>query len=141
MHNLSVLVMVSGEKRKLASHVAWAQLSPDETQIAYVRELESRQLWTMPAAGGEPKLAFEAGAGEFLSNFSWSPDGQAIVDIRAGLSRTGVLETRRPLQGKPEVLLSDVLTVGTDNTVLWPRAGRILFSQGKGGNIESACGH
>ncbi len=41
------------------------------------------------------------------------------------------------MEGQPRVLLSDIEYLGTGNSVLWPRRDRILFSQGKGGSIES----
>jgi eukaryotic-like serine/threonine-protein kinase len=134
--DLSIYFMVSGEKRKLASHVYEALLSPDGTRIAYIRASEWRQLWTMPATGGAPKLGFELDVGEMISDMAWSPDGRAIADIRLR-GKQALLETRSPVEGQPKVLLSDVVFLGTGNAVLWPRGGRILFGNGKGGNIES----
>ena len=140
--DLSILFMLSGEKRKLASRVFGAALSSDGMQIAYTREVHHnpRELWTIPAAGGEPKLAFTVGPGEFgVVAFSWSPDGQAIVDLRSNGDRaaTSILETRRLLDGKPHALLSDVFGVGLGMSVLWPCADRILFSQGKNATNET----
>ena len=134
--DLSVFFMVSGEKRKLMSHVSGWALSPDGTQIAFTPDLAPRQLWFMPTEGGEPKLAFEVGVE--LRDFAWSPDGWAIADLALSTQMMQtLLETRDPVAAQPRVLLSDVVSVGTGASVLWPRRDRILFSQGKGGAIES----
>ena len=132
----------SGEKHKLASHVAFAAMSPDGSQILLFRGEEFRELWTMPAAGGEPQLRFSLGQDESFINAGWSPDGKAIADIRfTGISDTAVVEVRNLQDSKSSVLLTDKSLVGSGaNVILWLPDGRILFglySVSKDGISES----
>ncbi|MEC0183776.1 S9 family peptidase [Paenibacillus peoriae] len=54
---------------------AW---SPDGSQLAFLRVANgSKQLWTIPAEGGEGQQLTEAKRG--VSAFVWSPDGKYIV--------------------------------------------------------------
>jgi len=61
----------------LASGARSAQLSPDGEVLAFSWSVSGEsQLWTMPAAGGQPRrLTFGSG----ITFFRWSPDGQRLV--------------------------------------------------------------
>jgi Tol biopolymer transport system component len=137
--DLWTLFAFSGEKHKLASHVVGADISPDGTQILFSRELTSRELWTMPATGGEPQVRFSLGQNEIFISASWSPDGKAIADIRTSQGYgPGTLETRTFQDGKSSVLLTDQSLVGGGADVLgWLPDGRILFGLFKDSITES----
>ena len=138
--DLWTLFGFSGEKRKLASRAVNANISPDGSQILLSRDPVPRELWTMPAAGGEPQMRFALGPDDerFLSA-AWSPDGKAIADIRISIhGGLGVLEIRSLQDGKSRVLLTDrSLTGGGANVLEWLPDGRALFGLYKGGNSES----
>jgi len=52
--------------------------SPDGAMLAFLRiQNGSRQIWTVPAEGGEPKRASNAKRG--VGAFAWSPDGKCIA--------------------------------------------------------------
>ena len=114
--DLWTLFGFSGEKRKLASHVFSANISPDGSQILLSRDPVSHELWTMPTAGGEPQMRFALGPDEVFLSAAWSPDGKAIADIRSsvqgGQSGLGVLEIRSLQDGKSRVLLTDQSLTG-----------------------------
>ncbi len=141
--DLWTLFGFSGEKRKLASRAVNANISPDGSQILFSREKLSRELWTMPTAGGEPQMRFALGPDEAFLGAAWSPDGKAIADIRiinfaGGRSGLGVLEIRSLQDGKSRVLLTDQsLTGGGANALEWLPDGRALFGLYKGNNSES----
>ncbi|MEX2498852.1 MAG: S9 family peptidase [Wenzhouxiangellaceae bacterium] len=61
----------------LASGAGGAQLSPDGETLAFFWSVTGeRQLWTMPAAGGQPqRLTFGSG----ITFFRWSPDGARLI--------------------------------------------------------------
>jgi serine/threonine protein kinase len=140
--DLWTLFGFSGEKRKLASRAVNANISPDGSQILFSREKFSRELWTMPTAGGEPQMRFALDPNEVFLSAAWSPDGKAIADIRisaqGGRNGLGVLEIRSLRDGKSWVLLTDQsLTGGGANALEWLPDGRALFGLYKGSNSES----
>ena len=61
----------------LASGAGGAQLSPDGETLAFVWSVTGeRQLWVMPAEGGQPRrLTFGSG----ITFFLWSPDGARLI--------------------------------------------------------------
>ena len=61
----------------LASGAAGGQLSPDGTTLAFSWSISGEpQLWTVPAAGGQPqRLTFGSG----ITFFRWTPDGERLV--------------------------------------------------------------
>ena len=125
--NLWSLFAFSGDKQKLASRVGWAVMSPDGSQIMLFRSNPPSELWTMPAAGGEPQVRVSLGKDGFFSSADWSPDGKAIVDI-SGSKSGGTLETRNIDDWKPRTVLADEQLVnGGANAVSWSPDGRILF--------------
>jgi dipeptidyl aminopeptidase/acylaminoacyl peptidase len=64
------------DKGIIGSSPRW---SPDGTQIGflYTGEGEARQVWTMPASGGEPIRLTQAESG--VSYFRWQPGGRGIA--------------------------------------------------------------
>jgi serine/threonine protein kinase/Tol biopolymer transport system component len=143
--DLFTLFAFSGGKQKLVSNALGGAISRDGSQILLFRQggsaKEPREVWIMPSSGGEPKLRFSLGANESFIDGNWSPNGDAIADIRLsekGLSRAAVLETRGLNDGKTRTLLTDLeLVGGGPNNVLWLPDGRILFALYKGGASES----
>ena len=139
--DLWTLFGFSGEKRKLASRVGGANISPDGSQILLSRDPLSHELWTMPTAGGEPQMRFALGPDEAFVSAAWSPDGKAIADIRisvqGGRGGLGVLEIRSLQDGKSRVLLTDQsLGENSVNALEWLPEGRAFFGRYKG-NSES----
>jgi eukaryotic-like serine/threonine-protein kinase len=129
-HELWALFMVSGEKHKLASPALDPTLSPDGSQIAFVREQLRRELWTMPAAGGDPQLRFAVGENESILAFAWSPDGKSVAYTRASRKVGGnppTLETRNLEEGRPRVLLTEPNR--PLNNLAWLADGRIVFER------------
>jgi len=61
----------------LASGAGNGQLSPDGTTLAFSWSITGEpQLWTVPAAGGQPqRLTFGSG----ITFFRWTPDGERLV--------------------------------------------------------------
>lgn len=61
----------------LASGASGADLSPDGKTIAFIRDITgTREIWVMPASGGQPKqITFRTGVG----SFDWTPDSQYLM--------------------------------------------------------------
>jgi Tol biopolymer transport system component len=60
----------------------WPDLSPDNRQVAYVREnkpTEGPDIWVMPVQGGEPQNLTGDGNDVIEAAPEWSPDGKQIA--------------------------------------------------------------
>ncbi len=123
------LFAFSGEKRKLAAKALKASLSPDGSQIIFYRQHDSRELWTMPADGGEPHVRVRLDEGQRILDVAWSPDGQKIADVWFDAKGTlGTLEVRDLRSGEDRVLLTDQdLGCAGTNSVWWLSSGPVIF--------------
>lgn len=85
---------MGGELRKIQDGGAGAALSPEGSQIAFLKKGE---IWVMGANGEDPARLTAAVPGEDFSDLSWSPDGRWLTYQRtirdAGSS---VIEARMP---------------------------------------------
>jgi DNA-binding winged helix-turn-helix (wHTH) protein len=79
---------LGGSPRKLADQGREAAVSPDGTQIAFLKGTsESQELWVMGADGEQPrKLAGQTG--DLFRSPAWSQDGKRIAFLR-GVYRAG----------------------------------------------------
>ncbi len=61
----------------LAGGASNGQLSPDGKTVAFLQDVTGEpQLWTVPAAGGQPKqLTFGSG----IDGYRWTPDGSGLL--------------------------------------------------------------
>lgn len=80
------LSTVGGSPRKLNDQGGEASVSPDGSQIVFLRgSAKSEEMWLMDADGGQPrKLAGEVG--DLFRSPVWSRDGKRIALLRAGYS-------------------------------------------------------
>ena len=125
------LFAASGERKKIASDVSDAVISPDGSQILFNRE-EGRDLLTMSTEGGEPRVRVTISPNEVLFQSTWSPDGNMIAYVHARGSEYGAatLETYSLPEGKSHALLTDPRLVGSStglNLLQWLPDGRIVF--------------
>ena len=130
----------SGEKRKLAADVTSATISRDGSQILLFRRPPLNELWTMPAAGGEPQLRASLPHEVYFLAAGRSPDGKAIVDVTGGSKRgTSVLEIRDLDDGKiRNLLFDDDLRGDGENAVSWSPDGRIFFGLYTHGSLNES---
>jgi len=130
--NLWLVLVVSGEKRRLASKASKGSVSLDGSQILFTRDPLATELWIMPSAGGEPRLLLGADKrDEIFTGYSWSPDGKSVAYIRAPRGPFPCpcsLETRILSDGTTRTLLSDeALATGGGSVLNWLPDGRLLF--------------
>jgi hypothetical protein len=137
--NLWSLFGFSGEKHMLASQVTSAVMSRDGSQILLFRKQIPSELWTMPAAGGEPRLRISLDQGATFGLANWSPDGKSVVYIRFSKDFSSkVLEIRSFGEERARPLFTDKgLGLGGAGVVAWLPDNRILFDLYKGSVSES----
>jgi Tol biopolymer transport system component len=99
------------ETRGDAVQPSW---SPHGHRIAYwsVRAgTARREIWTLPAGGGEPRLAVQGGSTELLWCPVWSPDGRDLYFASdrsgaMGLWRVRIDERSGAIRGEPQQVLA-----------------------------------
>jgi eukaryotic-like serine/threonine-protein kinase len=75
--------ILGGAPRKLSDEGWAASVSPDGSQMVFLKELAfgdtGREIWLMKSSGGDEKKLVSAAGNELLSSPVWSPDGHAIA--------------------------------------------------------------
>ncbi|MBZ5679642.1 MAG: winged helix-turn-helix domain-containing protein [Acidobacteriia bacterium] len=104
--------VLGGTPRKLIDEGFRASVSPDGSQIAFVRGVSGQQeLWRMQSDGQNPRKEVGEPGYEY-GGIVWSPDGTSLAYVRSrfepAYSRMhSFIELRNLSSGKSEVLLSD----------------------------------
>lgn len=76
--------LLGGEPRKLAEDAWRPILSPDGSQIAYLKGSGKgdTEIWVMQASGEQPRKV-RAADGSYCNSLTWSPDSRLIAYVRA----------------------------------------------------------
>jgi serine/threonine protein kinase len=129
-NNLLVLFVGSGDKRKLTSNTDYGRVSPDGSEILFIRD-PAGELWTMTSQGANLEMRSASSGNGFPAGAVWSPDGKSIAYIRTRDSGARVADTLEILKldsGKSHVILTDNLIPDTGTYALaWLSDGRILI--------------
>lgn len=123
--------MLGGEPRKLAEDAWKPTVSPDGSQIAYLKGSEKgdTEIWVMQATGEEPRKV-RASDGSYCQSLAWSPDSRRIAYVR-GVWFPGTWEARfeidvlDPASGKNQWVLADP---GLGPGLAWTEDGRLIVS-------------
>ena len=124
---LWVISVLGGSPRKLTDVGSFARVSPDGSQIAFLRgPWDDNEIWLMDSNGNEVRKLVDAGM-DYFGPVAWSPDGQRFATVRASVERPEsqiqVYETRT---GRAESILS-IAGLGPD--ILWTAPGKLFYSQ------------
>ena len=132
------LSLLGATPRKLIDNAGRGSVSPDGTQIAFVRFLPN-ELWVMGADGFNPRKIAAASqaegpfhSGSSILSPSWSPDSRRIAYIEhhrgaslAPLTDLSSMRTRDANGGDLQVILRDT---SLGSALYWAPDGRILYA-------------
>lgn len=118
-----VISVVGISLRKLQDDADGATISPDETEIAFVRQ---HQIWVMGADGSNAHLLFAPPAGAEESSPLWLPrsDRLSYFEFVAGSKNAGKLLTRKADGSDPMELIAPPAL----NDYAWAPDGRLVYS-------------
>jgi Tol biopolymer transport system component len=118
-----------GTVRKINDDGSSPAVSPDGSQVAFLKGTKMRQeLWLMSANGAAPrKLAGEEG--DYFGSIAWSPDGGRIAYSRGRLSHgygvQAVIDVLELSGMHIQTLLSQP---GLDLALAWTSGDRLIYS-------------
>ena len=123
------LSILSGTARKINDDGSSPAVSPDGSQVAFLKGTKMRQqLWLMSANGAEPrKLAGEEG--DYFGSIAWSPDGGRIAYSRGRLSHGyGVQAVIDVLELSGHHIQTLLSQPGLDLALAWTSGDRLIYS-------------
>jgi DNA-binding winged helix-turn-helix (wHTH) protein/Tol biopolymer transport system component len=122
--------VLGGTPRKLTDEGFRPSVSPDGSQIIFVRGGDGQQeLWRMQSDGERPRKEVSE-AGYWYGSVVWAPDSRSIAYVRAkflpSYSRMEAsVELRDLNSGRSEVLLSDPRL---GSALAWAPGGRLIYA-------------
>ena len=125
--------ILGGSPQKLVEAAGAGSISPDGSQIAYLRGgavFEPRQIWLANIAGGNPtQVLVSSSPHVIVSEIVWSPDGDRIAYLRVPQpeegSNTWIIETLDIKTRRTKVLkVSASLALG----LCWGADGHLFYS-------------
>ncbi len=127
------LSALGGTPRKLIDDAEEGAVSPDGTQIAFVRgDYEHEEIWLMQADGDHPRKLFGEKGGSYGS-LAWSPDGKRLgffqYRYNSGNDQSEVsIEIGNPATGQVDAISENPRFSPGLN---WTEDGRLIFSIGE----------
>jgi Tol biopolymer transport system component/DNA-binding winged helix-turn-helix (wHTH) protein len=131
--------MLGGRPKKLMEDGEARAVSPDGSQIAFVRGVELPQsVWVMNVDGSRARRLFGQ-AGDLFGMVAWSPDNHKLAFIRY---RPGLVPAKTELgtyDFDTGAINSILFDPGLHTSVAWMRDNRLIYSlQESGPNIAEA---
>jgi Tol biopolymer transport system component/DNA-binding winged helix-turn-helix (wHTH) protein len=122
--------VLGGAPRLLMDNAEARSVSPDGSQIAFVRgDVLRQEIWLMSADGERPHKVFGE-PGDMLGSVAWSPDGHLLAFVRFNYS-SGFKEAQSslwiigPERGSASLILSDSRL---GEALAWSPDGRLVYS-------------
>lgn len=122
--------IIGGAPRKLTEDATSPAVSPDGSQIAFLKARSaSQEIWMMQSDGGNPRR-IRAGDGDPVGPPAWSPDGKRII-YAIGKYHGGkqaveaVVESIDLATGQTQTVLS---VPGLGSSIAWTADNKLLFT-------------
>lgn len=120
--------VLGGPPRALHDDGFGPSVSPDGTQVAFLKGTKMRQqVWVMDADGAAPRKLVGEG-GDFFGGLAWSPDGAHLAYVRGRFINAygvkGGIEVVDLAQTRVRSLLSPL---GLDAPLVWTSDGRLIY--------------
>jgi len=117
---------MGGTPRKLADEGSYARVSPDASQIAFLKgPWDDNEIWLMDATGDGARKVVD-GRLDFFGPVAWAADGNRFAFARASPERAkGQIETYELANGHTEVILAEE---GLGQRIAWVPPGRLIYS-------------
>jgi Tol biopolymer transport system component len=118
-----------GNPRKLMENAEARSVSPDGSQIAFVRseKKKNQEIWTV-SSDGEQARKIISETGEMFGSVVWSPDSRRLAFVRYGPGaheEYASIVVCNPATKETNVILTD-LTLG--EALVWAPDGRLIYS-------------
>ena len=121
-----ILPVAGGVLRKLQEDARGAVLSPDNSQIAFVRDSD-QEIWLVSASGERARRLLVRPRGYGLGEkLAWSPDGQRIAfEATKRIGSEVTIQSYNLKTSRTATILSDPQL----ENFCWPRDGRLIYSR------------
>lgn len=123
---LWITSVLGGTPRKLTDVGSFARVSPDGSQIAFLRgPWDDNEIWLVDSNGNSARKMTDGGADGF-GPVSWSPDGTRFVSVRVSVERPeGQIQLYDAISGRAETIMT---LSGLGQDVVWSRASVLYYS-------------
>ncbi|HWS97641.1 MAG TPA: hypothetical protein VN620_14330, partial [Candidatus Methylomirabilis sp.] len=119
------LSIFGGNPSRLRTGAGEPAVSPDGSQIAYLKVRDGNEIWLMDAHGENPRMLLKDND-HILSLPAWSPDGRYVAYLRTDKAKPGgSIEAWDIRRGGATEIVSDPKL--STNALSWNRDWRILY--------------
>jgi Tol biopolymer transport system component/DNA-binding winged helix-turn-helix (wHTH) protein len=123
------LSILSGTVRRINDDGSSPAVSPEGTQVAFLKGTKMRQqLWLMSSNGAEPRKLVGK-EGDYFGSIAWSPDGRRIAYSRGRLSHGyGVQAVIEVIELSGHHIYNLLSLPGLDLPLAWTSGDRLIYS-------------
>jgi Tol biopolymer transport system component/DNA-binding winged helix-turn-helix (wHTH) protein len=123
--SLWVISMMGGTPRKLADQGSSARVSPDGSQIAFLKGMwDDEEIWLVDANGNAARKILDAGNDRFGPT-AWAPDGKQFAYVRMSEHSASQIAVYDVTKGQSETVFTDP---GLGLEIAWVNPSRLIYS-------------
>jgi Tol biopolymer transport system component/DNA-binding winged helix-turn-helix (wHTH) protein len=134
--SLWVISMMGGTPRKLADQGSSARVSPDGSQIAFLKGMwDDEEIWVVDGNGNAARKVLDAGDDRFGPT-AWAPDGKQFAYVRMSEHSASQIAVYDVTKGQSETILTDP---GLGLEIAWVNPSRLIYSLREAQPNQSDC--
>jgi Tol biopolymer transport system component len=123
--SLWAISMMGGTPRKLADQGSSARVSPDGSQIAFLKGMwDFEEIWLVDANGNAARKILDGGNDRF-GPIAWAPDGKQFAYVRMSQHSASQIAVYDVTKGQSETVLTDP---GLGLEIAWVNPSRLIYS-------------